>query len=80
MLTASIIWAHTSNVIGDAVLVGMTAGNSFAHTLGSNASRYYWARNINHNGVASSFNKNCVGYISFNTSSEQPKFSYGDPC
>ena len=51
------IWAHTSNVIGDAVLVGMTAGNSFAHSLGSNASRYYWARNVNHNGVVSSFNR-----------------------
>jgi len=65
------IWAHTSNVIGDAVLVGMTAGNSFAHTLGSNASRYYWARNINHNGVASSFNKTAGTLAS---TSQSPNF------
>ena len=50
------IWAHTSNVIGDAVLVGMTAGNNFPHNLGASATRYYWVRNINQNGVASSFN------------------------
>lgn len=50
------IWAHTSNVIGDAVLVGMTAGNNFAHNLGNAATRYYWVKNVNQNGVASSFN------------------------
>ena len=42
------IWAHT---------VGMTSGNSFAHALGGSASRYYWVRNINQNGLASAFNK-----------------------
>lgn len=50
------IWAHTSDVIGDAVLVGMTAGNSFAHNLGATATRYYWARNVNQNGVVSAYN------------------------
>jgi len=50
------VWAHTSDVVGDAVLVGMTAGNNFAHNLGEAASRYYWARNVNQNGVASAFN------------------------
>jgi len=50
------IWAHASNVIGDAVLVGMTAGNSFAHNIGGTASRYYWARNVNQNGLASAYN------------------------
>ena len=41
------IWAHTSNVIGDAVLVGMTATNSFAHTTWIKVLHpYYWARNI----------------------------------
>jgi hypothetical protein len=65
------IWAHTSNIIGDAVLVGMTAGNSFAHSLGANASRYYWARNVNHNGVASSFNKT-AGTLA--TTSQSPNF------
>ena len=50
------IWAHTVDLLGDATLVGMTAGNNFAHTLGSAATRYYWVRNINQNGLASAYN------------------------
>ena len=50
------VWAHTSDVIGDAVLVGMTAGNSFSHNLGAAAVRYYWVRNVNQNGLASAYN------------------------
>ena len=50
------IWAHTSDLLGDAVLVGMTAGNNFAHNLGNAAVRYYWVRNVNQNGVVSAFN------------------------
>jgi hypothetical protein len=34
----------------------MTAGNNFAHNLGSAAARYYWVRNVNQNGVVSAFN------------------------
>ena len=49
----------------------MTAGNSFAHSLGANASRYYWARNVNHNGVASSFNKTAGTLAS---TSQSPNF------
>ena len=50
------IWAHTSDLLGDAVLVGMTAGNNFAHNIGNAAVRYYWVRNVNQNGVVSAFN------------------------
>ena len=50
------IWAHTSNSIGDAVIVGMTAGNTFSHNIGSAATRYYWVRNVNQNGEVSAFN------------------------
>ena len=50
------IWAHTSDAIGSSQLVGMTAGNSFAHSLGEAATRYYWARNVNQNGLASAYN------------------------
>lgn len=50
------IWAHTSDLVGEATLVGMTAGNNFAHNLGSAAVRYYWVRNVNQNGVVSAFN------------------------
>ena len=50
------IWAHTANVLGSASLVGMTSGNSFAHNIGGTATRYYWLRNINQNGLASGYN------------------------
>ena len=36
--------------------MGMTAGNSVAHNLGATATRYYWVRNVNQNGVVSAFN------------------------
>ena len=51
------IWAHTSDVIGDAVLVGMTSGNNFSHVIGGSGTRYYWVRNINQNGEAGAFNQ-----------------------
>lgn len=50
------IWAYTTDAIGEAVLVGMTSGNNFSHTLGAAATRYYWVRNVNQNGVASAYN------------------------
>ena len=50
------IWAHTSDTIGDAQLVGMTAGNNFSHQLGGAATRYYWVRNVNQNGQTSAYN------------------------
>ena len=50
------IWAHSSDTIGDAQLVGMTAGNNFSHQLGGAATRYYWVRNVNQNGQTSAYN------------------------
>ena len=50
------IWAHSSDTIGDAQLVGMTAGNNFSHQLGGAATRYYWVRNVKQNGQTSAYN------------------------
>ena len=50
------IWAHTADALGAALLVGMTSGNNFAHNLGQAATRYYWVRNVNRNGLASAYN------------------------
>ena len=50
------IYAHTTDVVGNAVIVGMTSGNSFAHNIGGAATRYYWLKNVNQDGVASAFN------------------------
>ena len=54
--TAAQVTAGEAPVISQAVLVGMTAGDSFSHTIGSAATRYYWVKNVNRNGTASSFN------------------------
>jgi hypothetical protein len=42
--------------IGDAELVGMTAGSVFSHVLGSGATRWYWVRFVNRNSVAGAYN------------------------
>jgi len=43
-------------VIGQAQLVGMTAGNNFSHNIGAGAQRWYWVRFVNQNGVAGPYN------------------------
>ena len=43
-------------VIGQAQLVGMTAGNNFSHNIGAGAQRWYWVRFVNRNGVAGPYN------------------------
>jgi hypothetical protein len=48
--------ASESPILGQAELVGMTAGNNFAHQIGASATRWYWVRNINTNGLASAYN------------------------
>ena len=48
--------ASEAPLVVDAVLVGMNAGNSFSHQIGSAGTRYYWVRNINQNGIASAYN------------------------
>jgi hypothetical protein len=50
------VTAGEAPVITQAVLIGMTAGNNFSHGIGSGATRYYWAKNVNRNGLASAFN------------------------
>ena len=42
--------------LGQAQLVGMTAGNNFSHNIGAGAQRWYWVRFVNQNGVAGPYN------------------------
>jgi hypothetical protein len=42
--------------LGDAILVGMSPGGVFAHNVGSAATRWYWVRFINIDGVAGPYN------------------------
>lgn len=54
--TSAQVAASENPTLGQAELVGMNAGNVFAHQLGTAATRWYWARNVNVNGVASAYN------------------------
>ena len=54
--TASQVSAGEAPLAPQAVLVGITAGDNFSHSLGSAATRYYWVKNVNQNGLASAFN------------------------
>ena len=50
------VYSGATNVIGDAVLLGFTPGINYVDTLGSQQSRYYWARFVNRLGVKGPFN------------------------
>jgi hypothetical protein len=42
--------------LGESILVGMAPGSVWAHNLGGGASRWYWARFVNIEGLAGPFN------------------------
>ncbi len=50
------IFRHTSDVIGDAVLVAVVAGNRFADQVDSNSTHYYWVRHVSEADVRGPFN------------------------
>lgn len=68
------IWAGTTNVLGDAVMVGQTPGSVFSHNIGSSATRYYWIRFVNVVDVKGPFN--AVSGVEGSTA-ENPEFLIG---
>ena len=58
-------------IIGQAELVGMTAGNNFSHNLGSGAQRWYWVRFVNRSGVAGPYNLTAG---TFGQTSQDPEY------
>jgi hypothetical protein len=50
------IWSHTSDVLGDATLAGVSIGRSFVDLVGPGATRYYWLRHVNSGGVHGPWN------------------------
>jgi len=50
------IHTHTSDVIGDAVLLGISASRVFSDPVGSGQTRYYWIRHVNTEGVRGPWN------------------------
>ena len=45
------IWRHTSDVLGDATLIGVSSGRSFVDSVGESASYYYWVRHVSDSNV-----------------------------
>ena len=45
------LWRHDADIIGDAVLIGVSGGGTYVDPVGSSKSYYYWARHVNSNGV-----------------------------
>ena len=43
--------------LGESILVGMAPGSVWAHNLGGGASRWYWARFVNIEGLAGPFDR-----------------------
>ena len=50
------VYVHTSDVIGDAQLLGIQAGRVFIDPVGSGQTRYYWVRHVNTNNITGPFN------------------------
>ncbi len=50
------VHVHTSDVIGDATLLGIQTGRVFVDPVGSGQTRYYWVRHVNTEGLAGPFN------------------------
>ena len=50
------IHTHTSDVIGDAVLLGISPSRVFSDPVGSGQTRYYWVRHVNTEGVRGPWN------------------------
>jgi hypothetical protein len=53
---ATEIWAHSSDVLGDATLVGVSVGRTYLDAVGGGVTRYYWIRHVNTAGVAGPYN------------------------
>ena len=50
------VHVHTSDVIGDATLLGIQTGRVFIDPVGSGQTRYYWVRHVNTDGISGPFN------------------------
>lgn len=50
------VHSHTSDVIGDAVLIGIQTGRVFIDPVGQGQTRYYWVRHVNTDNITGPFN------------------------
>jgi hypothetical protein len=50
------VWSSDTDLLGDAVLIGMSPGAVYVDSVGPSAARYYWARFVNTNNDYGPFN------------------------
>jgi hypothetical protein len=50
------VWSSDTDILGDAVLIGMSPGAVYVDSVGPSAARYYWARFVNTNNDYGPFN------------------------
>ena len=50
------VWAHDTNSLGDAQLIGAVNGFTYIDPVGSDASRYYWVRHVSTSAVTGPYN------------------------
>ena len=50
------IWRHDSDVLGDAILVGITSGPTYVDNVGGDQSFYYWIRHISTTNEEGNYN------------------------
>ena len=49
------IYRYTSDVIGNAIVIGTTSGAHWTDSVGYNQQRWYWVRHVSKNGVKSPY-------------------------
>ena len=50
------IWRHDSDVLGDAILVGITSGPTYVDNVGGDQSFYYWIRHVSTTNEVGNYN------------------------
>ena len=50
------VWGSSTDVLGDAVMLGMTPGSIYVDDVGPSVTRYYWVRFVNTQDTAGAFN------------------------
>jgi hypothetical protein len=50
------IWRNSTNVLGNAILIGTSGGRSFVDSVGQSANYYYWVRHVSTSNVPGPWN------------------------
>lgn len=56
------VWRHSSDILGDSQLVGISSGTTYIDPIGQSQTRYYWIRHVSTAGVVGPYNSS-VGTV-----------------